>query len=581
MKVRCPKCGASLKVPNDATEGRVRCPSCRHTFRLGRREPSHPSPGPSTPSASPTPPSESRLNDTPSSDLGDLAAAATETTGSTTVSLRDANACRSCGGSGKVPCPCNGTGKMTCPACSGTGQEPCPLCKGEGLEICGRCQGAGYALGADPVRDRCISCAGKGKITCRRCQGKGTMGATCARCGGTGIIACSCGGTGVKTCAQCHGTGKYPYRADTVLALGILGFVFPPLGPIAWVMGSKDLKAMAAGTMDTYGLPKTRSGKICGMVSTCCYGGLILLAILLHLVGSPEARPPEASQRILEPKAMRGFLGVVPLDVDKKLARLFRFPARKGALVMGVLPDSPADKAGLREEDLVLAVGSRQIADASEFWSAAAALRPGDVAPVLILRKGTEITVNVLVAPRPRDMKSAGIHLRAASKRARGSPEELHRILEDHVRGLSIAAKQSTSLRRQQLAEQTVAITACRLERHAFSIVASVEDVSPEPGSLSGEGNAYIRIARRARVGQRDQTGFSLYFAYRTGLTVKMNRARAGKIDKGDKLVLRGIVLVRSQYVRYTSGDGLPRLEFSYKEGRFYLAPHAWRIVNE
>jgi len=59
-----------------------------------------------------------------------------------------------------------------------------------------------------------------------------------------------------------------PHRGTVILVLGILGLVCCFIcGIIAWVMGSADLKEMAAGRMDASGQGLTQAGKICGMVS--------------------------------------------------------------------------------------------------------------------------------------------------------------------------------------------------------------------------------------------------------------------------------------------------------------------------
>jgi hypothetical protein len=59
-----------------------------------------------------------------------------------------------------------------------------------------------------------------------------------------------------------------PHRGGLILALGIVGLVCCFIcGIIAWVMGSSDLKEMAAGRMDPSGQGMTQAGKICGMIS--------------------------------------------------------------------------------------------------------------------------------------------------------------------------------------------------------------------------------------------------------------------------------------------------------------------------
>ena len=76
-----------------------------------------------------------------------------------------------------------------------------------------------------------------------------------------------------------------PHRGGLVLALGILGLVCCFIcGIIAWVLGSGDLKEMAAGRMDTSGQGLTQAGKICGMISVILQIlGFVLWFLLMGL----------------------------------------------------------------------------------------------------------------------------------------------------------------------------------------------------------------------------------------------------------------------------------------------------------
>ena len=61
-----------------------------------------------------------------------------------------------------------------------------------------------------------------------------------------------------------------PHRGSTIQILGILSiFVATPiLGPMAWIMGSNDLREMDEGIMDPSGRSETQLGKTIGMVMT-------------------------------------------------------------------------------------------------------------------------------------------------------------------------------------------------------------------------------------------------------------------------------------------------------------------------
>ena len=78
-----------------------------------------------------------------------------------------------------------------------------------------------------------------------------------------------------------------PHRGVLVLVLGILGLVGCGIltGIPAWVIGSGDLKAMDAGTMDPSGRSLTNAGKICGMIATIIAIVAVVLVGLLIALG--------------------------------------------------------------------------------------------------------------------------------------------------------------------------------------------------------------------------------------------------------------------------------------------------------
>jgi uncharacterized protein YbaR (Trm112 family) len=85
-----------------------------------------------------------------------------------------------------------------------------------------------------------------------------------------------------------------PHRGGMILALGLVALVggmlfclLPTvLGPLAWMLGNWDLRAMHDGHMDSSGESMTRTGQVCGIVATVLLilGGLyVCLAFLADL----------------------------------------------------------------------------------------------------------------------------------------------------------------------------------------------------------------------------------------------------------------------------------------------------------
>src|SRR5262249_26369569 len=76
-------------------------------------------------------------------------------------------------------------------------------------------------------------------------------------------------------------------------------------------------------------------------------------------------------------KVDRAWLGVSVQDVTPELARSMGLEERKGALVAEVVKGGPAEQAGLRQGDVVIAYGDKDMADASALRNAVAATPVG------------------------------------------------------------------------------------------------------------------------------------------------------------------------------------------------------------
>ncbi|TWJ19567.1 DegQ family serine endoprotease [Geobacter argillaceus] len=96
-------------------------------------------------------------------------------------------------------------------------------------------------------------------------------------------------------------------------------------------------------------------------------------------------------------KVTRGWLGVSIQPVTADLAQSFGLSAEKGALVADVLPESPAEKAGIRAGDIITEFDGRQINEMNELPRLVAATTVGKKATVKILRDGKaeEIAITI------------------------------------------------------------------------------------------------------------------------------------------------------------------------------------------
>jgi serine protease Do len=100
-------------------------------------------------------------------------------------------------------------------------------------------------------------------------------------------------------------------------------------------------------------------------------------------------------------KITRGYLGIVPQDIDAGLAKQFNLPDQSGALVGDVSPDSPADKAGLKSGDVILSVNGKDITGEENLKVTISQLEPGSAATLKIIRNGTDKTIVVKLGELP------------------------------------------------------------------------------------------------------------------------------------------------------------------------------------
>ncbi|UCH46746.1 MAG: Do family serine endopeptidase [Betaproteobacteria bacterium] len=124
-------------------------------------------------------------------------------------------------------------------------------------------------------------------------------------------------------------------------------------------------------------------------------------------LGIGFAIPSDLARHVMEEiietgSVTRGWIGVEVQDISPELAESFRLPTTNGTLIAGVQPGGPAERAGIRRGDILVAVESQEFTDATEMLNLIAALEPGNEATLRILRDREEKLVQIEVGTRPR-----------------------------------------------------------------------------------------------------------------------------------------------------------------------------------
>jgi len=104
------------------------------------------------------------------------------------------------------------------------------------------------------------------------------------------------------------------------------------------------------------------------------------------------------NQIIKTGKVVRGGIGIRFRNTEDSRDLLRAYGAKNGVFVAGVAPGGPAEKAGIKEQDIVTAINGKPIHDGNELLDKVTATPVGSSLNLTVLRDGKERQVSVTVA---------------------------------------------------------------------------------------------------------------------------------------------------------------------------------------
>ena len=113
------------------------------------------------------------------------------------------------------------------------------------------------------------------------------------------------------------------------------------------------------------------------------------------------------NQLIATGKVDRGRIGIVGQNLTPELAKAFNLKDTHGALVARVVPGTPADKAGIKAEDVVIQANGKAIKDMPELRNLIGLLKVGDKVELTVLRGGETKKITVVVGKNADDKVAA------------------------------------------------------------------------------------------------------------------------------------------------------------------------------
>ena len=127
-------------------------------------------------------------------------------------------------------------------------------------------------------------------------------------------------------------------------------------------------------------------------------------------LGIGFAIPASTAKQVLEQimqtgHVTRGWIGVGVQDMTRELSQSFNLPEIRGALITEVFRGTPADKAGVKLGDILVAVEGRPVTDSSTMLNLVSALNPGKQATLKVVRSNQATEIKVIVGRRPKQQR--------------------------------------------------------------------------------------------------------------------------------------------------------------------------------
>jgi serine protease DegQ len=111
-------------------------------------------------------------------------------------------------------------------------------------------------------------------------------------------------------------------------------------------------------------------------------------------------------QIIRDGEVTRGWFGLEPQDLSDELARAMAIESARGVLIRSVVQNGPADRAGIKVRDVVVAIDDKPIRDTASLLARIAELPPGTATHVKLVRDRKSVDVEVTTGKRPKPQQS-------------------------------------------------------------------------------------------------------------------------------------------------------------------------------
>lgn len=124
-------------------------------------------------------------------------------------------------------------------------------------------------------------------------------------------------------------------------------------------------------------------------------------------MGVGFAVPSNMAKRVMDQliqsgEVIRGYIGVALQPLDEDLVSAFQLKSDKGALAAEIVKDSPAEQAGLKQGDVIVAFNDIPVDNLNSFRNSVSMMSPGTKLKLKVIREGKEMAFTATVGTYPQ-----------------------------------------------------------------------------------------------------------------------------------------------------------------------------------
>jgi membrane-associated protease RseP (regulator of RpoE activity) len=182
------------------------------------------------------------------------------------------------------------------------------------------------------------------------------------------------------------------------------------------------------------------------MKTVLLLGPFVLPILLGGTACGQRVENPHMIVRVKNPGDRAGYLGVSIQDMTRRLARAMDVKTDEGALVDEVIDESPAEGAGLKDEDIIIEMDGKKIADADDLRSSIRKATPGTKVSIVVMRKDEKKSFTATIDKAPHTNSYSYSYTPPVmprmprAPRAPRAPRDIHIFSSDANLGMSISS---------------------------------------------------------------------------------------------------------------------------------------------